>query len=200
MQKLAVPGKSSGARTEEQAVCVLLLHVGDYVLPRKEGMAAVVAHLLRLVLAYDNMCSRQANIWFFQCCGFGFALIWPVWIRIRIRTVLRMRDQVMWRATTGVIPYLQKLLYHPKLKPRRGGGLRQIKTCRQIPYRSIFKKWRPLGFCVVRDIWSMWDTGTYLLGTPLRCSTVYNCYYRNGGWFPRRGAGCCDASRSEVGS
>jgi hypothetical protein len=62
VQKLAVPGKSSGAGTEKEAVGVLLLHVGDYVLPRSEGMAAIVAHLLRLVLAYDKTCSRKANI------------------------------------------------------------------------------------------------------------------------------------------
>ncbi len=31
-----------------------------------------------------------------------------------------------------------KLLYHPKQKPRRGGGFRQINTCRKVPYRSIF--------------------------------------------------------------
>ncbi len=84
MQKLAVPGKSSGARTEKEAIGVLLLHVGYYVLPRKEGMATIVTHLLWLVLAYDNICSRQANVLFFQCCGFGSVLIWPVWVRIRI--------------------------------------------------------------------------------------------------------------------
>jgi hypothetical protein len=78
MQKLAVPGKSSGARTEKEAVGVLLLHVGDYVLPQKEGMATVVAHLLRLVLAYDNMCSRQANI----------LTISVLWIRICIDLAL----------------------------------------------------------------------------------------------------------------
>jgi hypothetical protein len=26
------------------------------------------------------------------------------------------------------------LLYHPKQKPRRGGSLRQINTCRKVPY------------------------------------------------------------------
>jgi hypothetical protein len=30
------------------------------------------------------------------------------------------------------------LLYHPKQKPRRGGGLRQINTCRQVPLLVIF--------------------------------------------------------------
>jgi hypothetical protein len=74
MQKLAVPGKSSGAGTEKEAVGVLLLHVGDYVLSQSEGMATVVAHLLRLVLAYDNMCSRQAII----------LILSVLWIRIRI--------------------------------------------------------------------------------------------------------------------
>ncbi len=33
-----------------------------------------------------------------------------------------------------------KLLHHPKQKPRRGGGLRQIKTCAKYLYWSIFKK------------------------------------------------------------
>ncbi len=54
---------------------MLLLHVGDYVLPRKEGVATVVAHLLRLVLAYDNICSLQANVCF---------ILSVLWIRIRI--------------------------------------------------------------------------------------------------------------------
>jgi hypothetical protein len=75
MQKLSVPGKSSGARTEKEAVGVLLLHVGDYVLSQDEGMATVVAHLLRLVLAYDSMCSLQANT---------YLILSVLWIRIQI--------------------------------------------------------------------------------------------------------------------
>ncbi len=31
-----------------------------------------------------------------------------------------------------------KLLDHPKQKPRRGGGLRQIHTCRKVPLQVIF--------------------------------------------------------------
>ncbi len=31
-----------------------------------------------------------------------------------------------------------KLLDHPKLKPRRGGGLRQINTCHKVPLQVIF--------------------------------------------------------------
>ncbi len=40
-----------------------------------------------------------------------------------------------------------KLLYHPKQKPRRGGCLRQINTCRQVPLlvnfyeKSTFRVW-----------------------------------------------------------
>jgi hypothetical protein len=30
------------------------------------------------------------------------------------------------------------LLYHPKQKPRRGGGLRQINTCRQVSLQVNF--------------------------------------------------------------
>jgi hypothetical protein len=44
------------------------------------------------------------------------------------------------------------LILHPKQKPRRGGGLRQINTCL---YRSIFKKRGHLGFGVFLDISSM---------------------------------------------
>ncbi len=33
-----------------------------------------------------------------------------------------------------------KLLNHPKQKPRRGGGLRQIKTYRQVPLQVNFKR------------------------------------------------------------
>jgi hypothetical protein len=55
-------------------------------------------------------------------------------------------DQVVWRASTGVIHcvmYLTrfeptKLLYHPKQKTRRGGGLRRINTCRQSPLQVNF--------------------------------------------------------------
>jgi hypothetical protein len=46
-----------------------------------------------------------------------------------------------------------KLLYHPKLKPRRGGGHRQKNT--KYLYWSIFKKRRHLGFGIFIDIWSM---------------------------------------------
>ncbi len=42
--------------------------------------------------------------------------------------------------------------HHPKQKP---GGLRQINTCRQSLYRSIFKKRRLLGFGVFIVIWSI---------------------------------------------
>jgi hypothetical protein len=48
-------------------------------------------------------------------------------------------DLVVWRASTGVKhcvfdqnPNLQKL-QKTKQKPKRGGGLRQINTCRQAP-------------------------------------------------------------------
>ncbi len=39
-----------------------------------------------------------------------------------------------------------KFLYHPKQKPRRGGGLRQINTCPQVPLQVNFQeKSRHLG-------------------------------------------------------
>jgi hypothetical protein len=40
-----------------------------------------------------------------------------------------------------------KLLYHPKQKPRRGGGLGQINACRQVPLqdnlveKTTFRVW-----------------------------------------------------------
>jgi hypothetical protein len=42
--------------------------------------------------------------------------------------------------TLCIWPYSEptKLLDYPKQKPRRGGGLRQIYTCRKILYRSIY--------------------------------------------------------------
>ncbi len=50
----------------------------------------------------------------------------------------RAGDQVVWRASTGVIhcvfdqiPNLQ-MLYHPKQKPRSGGDLSQMNTCQQV--------------------------------------------------------------------
>ncbi len=54
------------------------------------------------------------------------------------------RDWVVWRAYTGdyvfdKIPNLQ-IVYHPKQKPRRGGGFRQINTCRQVPLLVNLKK------------------------------------------------------------
>jgi hypothetical protein len=30
------------------------------------------------------------------------------------------------------------LLHHPEQKPRRGGGLRQINTCRKVPLQINF--------------------------------------------------------------
>ncbi len=44
----------------------------------------------------------------------------------------------------------KNLLYHPKLKPRRGGRLRQINTCRHVPLQTIFKKSRHLGLESIR--------------------------------------------------
>ncbi len=35
-----------------------------------------------------------------------------------------------------------KFLDHPKQKPRRGGGLRQIQTCRKVPIEVNFFIWR----------------------------------------------------------
>jgi hypothetical protein len=44
-------------------------------------------------------------------------------------------------------------------KLRRGGGLRQINTCRQVHLLVNFKKSRQLGFGVFIDIWSIiWGT------------------------------------------
>jgi hypothetical protein len=49
-----------------------------------------------------------------------------------------------------------KMAYHPKQKPRRGVGLRQINTyAAKYLYWSIFKKSRHLGFGVFIDIWSL---------------------------------------------
>jgi hypothetical protein len=48
-----------------------------------------------------------------------------------------------------------KLLYLPKPKPGRGGGLRQINSFRQIPLQVNFLKRRPLGFHIFLVIWSM---------------------------------------------
>ncbi len=38
-----------------------------------------------------------------------------------------------------------KLLDHPKQKPRRGGGLIQINTCRKVPLQVSFFRWRHFG-------------------------------------------------------
>ncbi len=35
-----------------------------------------------------------------------------------------------------------KLLDHPKQKPRRGGGLRQINTCRKVPLQINLLRWQ----------------------------------------------------------
>ncbi len=35
-----------------------------------------------------------------------------------------------------------KLLDHLKQKPRRGGGLTQIKICRKVPFQETFFRWR----------------------------------------------------------
>ncbi len=35
-----------------------------------------------------------------------------------------------------------KFLDHPKTIPRRGGGLRQINTCRKVPFQVTFLEWQ----------------------------------------------------------
>jgi hypothetical protein len=47
-----------------------------------------------------------------------------------------------------------KLLYHPKQKPRGGGGLRQINTCRQVPLGQFVRK-ADVKDGVYLVIWSM---------------------------------------------
>jgi hypothetical protein len=61
-------------------------------------------------------------------------------------------DRVVWRAYTGAIHCvfdqirnLQNCFTTPKQKPRRGGGLRQLNTCRQVPLQVYFKKSQHLG-------------------------------------------------------
>ncbi len=41
-------------------------------------------------------------------------------------------------SVSGQISEPRKLLYLPKQKPRRGGGLRQINTCRKVPLQVYF--------------------------------------------------------------
>ncbi len=60
-------------------------------------------------------------------------------------------DRVVWRAFTGLIhwvfdqiPNLQNCFTTPN-KTRRGRGLRQINTCRQVPLQVNFKKSQHLG-------------------------------------------------------
>ncbi len=97
--------------------------------------------------------------------------LFPVWIStgVCIHAVCNGGgggDRVVWREyirsyTICIWPDSEpiKLLYHPRQKPLRRRGLRQINTCRQVPllYRSIVKKSRHLGFGVFIDIWSMVD-------------------------------------------
>ncbi len=56
-------------------------------------------------------------------------------------------DRVMWRASTWVIvcvfdqiPNLQNCFITANKKARRGGGLRQIKTCREVPLLVNFQE------------------------------------------------------------
>ncbi len=51
--------------------------------------------------------------------------------------------ELCWRpysagAQHSVSDHIQNLLDHPKQKPRRGGGLRQIDTCRKVLFTEIF--------------------------------------------------------------
>jgi hypothetical protein len=45
-----------------------------------------------------------------------------------------------------------KLLDHPKQKPSRGGGLRQINTCRKVPLQVKFFRWRHFALVSIRLI------------------------------------------------
>ncbi len=53
-----------------------------------------------------------------------------------VRGVLRcVGDHILQKLNTLFLTRFRptKLLHHPKQKPRKGGGLRQINTCRKVP-------------------------------------------------------------------
>ncbi len=56
-----------------------------------------------------------------------------------------------------------KLLHHPKQKPRTGGGLRQINTCRKVPLQVIF---------LDNDIWHCFLSVRILFSASFVHSTV----------------------------
>ncbi len=52
------------------------------------------------------------------------------------RGLISVRDHMLQEFNTLYLTRFvepTKLLDHPKQKPRRGGGLRQMNTCRQVP-------------------------------------------------------------------
>jgi hypothetical protein len=49
--------------------------------------------------------------------------------------------------------YKRKLLYHPKQKPRRGGGLRQINACRKVPLQDNFLRKADISDWSLLAIW-----------------------------------------------
>ncbi len=86
----------------------------------------------------------------------------------------------MWRAYKEVIHCVFDQIQNLQncfTTQRRGGGLRQINTCRQVPLLvNIFKKNRHLGFGVFMDIWSM----NKVLGLQPLCTVLYlNFIYPN---------------------
>jgi hypothetical protein len=50
-----------------------------------------------------------------------------------VESIYRSYTVCIWPASEPT-----KLLYHPKQNPRRGGGLRHINTCRQVPLLGNF--------------------------------------------------------------
>jgi hypothetical protein len=55
--------------------------------------------------------------------------------------LISVRDHILQEFNTLYLTrYVEptKLLDHPKQKPRKGGGLRQMNTCRRVPLQDFF--------------------------------------------------------------
>ncbi len=103
--------------------------------PRKKGLELLSLYLLLVQLSPPpSLCQSTVYVWEGVAGG--------RWVQLE--TILcRTLALCIWPDSEPI-----KLLDHPKQKPRRAGGLRQINTCRKVPLQVNFFRWRQWLWCV----------------------------------------------------
>ncbi len=96
---------------------------------------------------------NRQSCWYFRpsfvnCCPFNLSLI-------QLGMLSSVRDHILQEFNTTL--YLTrfrtyKIARPTQTKPRRGGGLRQINTCRKVPLHVNFFRWRHFALVSIKLI------------------------------------------------